>query len=120
MDKILNLMGLAMKAGAAKSGSLSVEEAVKSGKAHLLVMAEDASEGTKKQLTNMAGYRAVDLLSYGTKESLGRALGKEERSAVAITEAGFAKSIKEQILSVNTDKDAPKTKDSVYGGANEN
>lgn len=120
MDKILNLLGLAMKAGKAKSGSLSVEETVKSGDALLIIMAEDASAGTKKQLTNMAAYRNVELLVYGQKEELGRSIGKEERSAIAITDQGFAKNIKEQILSALADEDAPKTTDSVYGGANEN
>ena len=50
VDKILNLLGIAAKAGKIKSGSFAAEEAIKNKTAILLIMAEDASEGTKKTI----------------------------------------------------------------------
>ena len=46
-DRILNLIGLAMKAGKVVSGEFSVEKCIKSGKARLVIIATDASENTK-------------------------------------------------------------------------
>ena len=47
-NKILSLVGLAMKAGKVVSGEFSTEKAVKEGKASLVIVAEDASDNTKK------------------------------------------------------------------------
>ena len=51
-QKILNLVGLATKAGKTASGEFSTEKAVKSGKAHLVIVSEEASDNTKKMFTN--------------------------------------------------------------------
>ena len=48
-DKVLSLIGLAMKAGQVVSGEFSVEKCIKSGKAKLVIIATDASENTKKK-----------------------------------------------------------------------
>ena len=46
--KILNLLGLATKAGKIASGEFAAEKAVKSGKAHLVIVSEEASDNTRK------------------------------------------------------------------------
>ena len=51
--KILNLIGLATKAGKAPSGEFSTEKAVKEGKAAMVIVSEEASENTKKMFRNM-------------------------------------------------------------------
>ena len=56
-QKILNLIGLATKAGKTASGEFSTEKAVKSGKAHLVIVSEEASDNTKKMFTNMCTYK---------------------------------------------------------------
>ena len=80
--KILNLIGLATKAGKAPSGEFSTEKAVKEGK--------EASENTKKMFRNMCTYYEVPLYYFGKKEELGRAMGKEMRASLAIVDGGFA------------------------------
>ena len=47
-QKAMNLIGLATKAGKAVSGEFSTEKAVKTGKARLVVVSEEASDNTKK------------------------------------------------------------------------
>lgn len=54
-------------------------------------LAQDASKNTKKKFTNSAVYYELPLAEIGTKEELGRAIGAEMRSIIAITEKGFAK-----------------------------
>ena len=95
-DKILNLLSISAKAGKVKSGSFAAEEAIKNKSALLAIMAEDASDGTKKQFTNMTTFYEVQLITYSTKETLGRAIGKDERSIVCTTDESLTKAILEQ------------------------
>ena len=67
-DKILSMLGLAEKAGKLASGEFSTEKAVKSHQACLVVVAEDASDNTKKMFTNMCEFYEVPIYFYGTKE----------------------------------------------------
>ncbi len=98
-NKILSLMGIATKAGKTVSGEFSVERAVKDGKAVLVVVAEEASDNTKKMFTNMCKYYNVPLYIYGTKDELGKAMGKLMRASMAITDEGLGKALEKQIKS---------------------
>ncbi len=95
-QKILNLIGLATKAGKTASGEFSTEKAVKSGKAFLVVVSEEASDNTKKMFTNMCTYYKVPICYFGGKGELGHAMGKEMRASLAVTEEGFAKAVLKQ------------------------
>ena len=48
-DRVLSLIGLATKAGKCASGEFMTENETKSGKAVLVIVAEDASDNTKKK-----------------------------------------------------------------------
>ena len=98
-SKIFSSLGLATKAGKTQSGEFSTEKAVKSFKAFLVIVAEDASDNTKKMFTNMCTYYEVPCVIYGTKVELGHAMGKEMRASLAITDEGFAKMIQKQLAS---------------------
>lgn len=98
-SKIFSSLGLATKAGKTQSGEFCTEKAVKSFRAFLVIVAEDASDNTKKMFTNMCTYYEVPCVIYGTKVELGHAMGKEMRASVAITDEGFAKMIQKQLAS---------------------
>lgn len=89
-DKVLSLLGLAERAGRVRSGGFESEEAVKKGRARLIILAEDASENTCRNFADMGAYHRVPVVRYGTKEALGHCIGKAERSCLAVTDAGFA------------------------------
>ena len=89
MNKFFSLLGLCKRAGKLVAGEVAAEQAV------LLILAQDASKNTKKKFTNSAVYYELPLAEIGTKEELGRAIGAEMRSIIAITEKGFAKKLKE-------------------------
>ena len=71
-DKVLSLLGLAMKAGKVASGGFLTEKAVKSGHASLVIVSTTASENTKKQFRNMCTYYEIPLYFYGEAEELAR------------------------------------------------
>ena len=89
-DKVLGMLGLAQRAGKVKSGSFLTESAIVAGKAKLVIFhAGDLSE-TGRRLMRKAEEKHIPYLFYTDKESLGRALGKAERSCLAVTDPGFA------------------------------
>ena len=58
-NRVLSLIGLATKAGKTVSGEFSTEKSVKTGKGLLVIVAEDASENTKKKFRNMCSFYEV-------------------------------------------------------------
>lgn len=90
-DKVFGLLGLAAKAGKVQSGEFSTEKSVKSGKAFLVIVSEDASENTKKMFRNMCLFYEIPYYEFGGKEELGHALGKEIRASLAVLDEGFSK-----------------------------
>ena len=57
--KVLNLLGLATRAGKTASGEFMTEKAIKSGKAYLVIVSEEASDNTKKMFENSCAYYKV-------------------------------------------------------------
>lgn len=92
-QKVLNLIGLATKAGKTASGEFMTEKSVKTGKASLVIVSEEASDNTRKMFTNMCTYYKVPICFFGKKEELGHAMGKELRASLAIVDGGFANAV---------------------------
>ena len=97
LNKALSLISLATKAGKTASGEFCTEKEVKTGMATLVLVAEDASENTKKKFQNMCEFYEVPIYFYGDKDTLGHAMGKEFRASLAVTDPGFAKGIAKHI-----------------------
>ena len=93
LNKALSLISLATKAGKTASGEFCTEKEVKSGKAGLVIVADDASDNTKQKFKNMCEFYEVPIYFYGDKDTLGHAMGKEFRASLAVTDHGFAKGI---------------------------
>ena len=96
-DKVLSMLGLATRSRNVVSGGFATEQAVKSGKAYLVIIAEDASDNTRKKYSNMCEFYEVPYVYYSTKEVLGHAMGKEERTTLAVTDEGFADAIQKHL-----------------------
>lgn len=97
VERLISLLGLAQKAGKVASGELAVEKAVRSGKAKLVLVAEDSSESTKKGYRDISAFYQVTLIEQCTKEQLGACIGKSERAALAITDDGFCRAVLKHI-----------------------
>ncbi|MBO4695772.1 MAG: ribosomal L7Ae/L30e/S12e/Gadd45 family protein [Lachnospiraceae bacterium] len=92
-DRVLNMLGIARKAGKICSGEFQAEDAVRRGKACLVIIAGDAAKNSRKNMTDACAYYKVPAEFYGTKESLGRAIGCEFRAVVCVTDQGIADKI---------------------------
>ncbi|MCI8427522.1 MAG: 50S ribosomal protein L7ae [Lachnospira sp.] len=96
-DKTLSMLGLAQKAGKVASGEFSTEKAIKSGKASIVIVADDSSDNTKKMFKKMCDYYKVPVYYYSDKETLGHAIGKQFRASLAVIDEGFGKQIQKHI-----------------------
>ena len=96
-DNLYSFIGLAMKAGKLVSGETNCEKIIRSGKALLVIVSKDASANTEGKFKNACIYRKVPFYRFGEKEALGRLLGKDVRSVIAITDIGFARKLAEQL-----------------------
>lgn len=92
-QKIMNLLGMAQRAGRVASGDFAVTKAVQGNKVHLLLVAGDASAETRKRYEQMAAKAKIRIIYLGDREQLGHCIGKDFRAAAAITDAGFANAI---------------------------
>lgn len=79
-----------MRAGKLVTGDEGVFKAIRSGEAKLVILAEDASENTRKKFNDKCQYYGVPLLEMGTKAELGGSIGKEMRVILGVLDAGFA------------------------------
>lgn len=93
MSKIYGMVSLSMKAGKLAVGEERAKEAIKSGEAHLIIIADDASDNTKKKFSDMAAYRNVPLISIFDRYQFGRLIGKKFSVSAVVTDKGFADSI---------------------------
>jgi len=97
-DKVYSLVGLARKAGMLAVGQHSVERALKIQQARLVLLAEDASQNTRKKFTELAAKRGIPLRTYGKKTEWGHWMSREETAVLAILHDGFARAIETEIL----------------------
>lgn len=102
-DKVLSLLGIAARANYIASGEFQTEHAVKSGGAYLVIVAEDASENTKKRVRSMCEYYQVPMEIYATREKLGHCIGKEFRASLAVTDKGLAESVEKKLADKTTE-----------------
>ena len=98
-NKIYSLLGLCMRAGKLKSGEFATLEAIRRKTAEMVIISEDASDNTKKKFSDKCSYYNVPIFVFGNKEELGHAIGKDVRTSLAITDKGFAQSLRKNLLS---------------------
>ena len=96
-NKVLSLLGLATKAGKVASGEFSTEKSVKSGRGFLVLVADDASQNTRKKFQNMCDFYEVPIYFIANKEELGRFCGKEFRASLAVQDENFAKAMLKEL-----------------------
>ena len=96
-NKIYSLLGIAMRGRNLVSGEFQTLEAIKKGSAMLVIIAEDASDNTKKLFSDKCQFYQVPVFQYGNREELGRAIGKDLRSSVGVCDAGLADAVIRQL-----------------------
>ena len=102
-NRVFQMLGIAAKSGNVVSGEFSTEKAVKTGHAYLVIVSEEASENTNKMFANMTDFYEVPMYVFGTKEELGRCIGKEFRASLAITDENLANAVENKLKACKTE-----------------
>ncbi len=91
MDKALNYLALARKAGLAELGEEPVGAAARAQHARLIIVAEDAGDHTWRRAKSfVAGTNQVCLRLPFSKDDLGAAIGRTSLAIAAFTDAALA------------------------------
>ena len=95
--KIYSFLGLAQRAGKLVSGDDSTMLDIKKSRVKLVIVAEDASNNTKKLFKDKTSFRNIACVTYSTKLQLGLAIGKAPRAVMGIKDVSFADKVLELI-----------------------
>ena len=96
--KILNYLSLARQGGRAELGEEPVGAAARELKAHLILVASDASDHTWRRAKSCAaGTNQQTLRLKATKEELGFVVGRQSLAIAAITDAPLALAMVESL-----------------------
>lgn len=93
-EKALNMLGMATRAGKIITGEGLVLQAVRSQKVKLVFVANDASDNTRKKLTDKCSYYAIPCTMEFSQMEISQAIGRN-RMICGVSDAGFAKKMKE-------------------------
>ena len=91
MNKALNYIGIARKAGAIEIGETYSGAAIRAGKGKILILASDASDNAKHRAENYVNGTQTPLVALPfTKEELSEASGTNGFSMAVFTDVGLA------------------------------
>lgn len=95
-DRLLNMLGLAMRAGQLVTGEEAVVKEIRSQNAKLVFVAQDAGKNTHKKVQDKSNYYEISFFDGLTQTAISQAIGRP-RTVIAVMDAGFAKKMKELI-----------------------
>lgn len=92
-NKVYGLLGICAKAGELVSGTDVTTESVEKKKTKLVIVAEDCSEKTKKNIKFVCDKFNVPIQIYGSIEDISKSIGKKNRGIIGINNENLAREI---------------------------
>lgn len=89
-DEVLSVLGLARRANKTVIGFDSISKQAREGNVSLILLAKDCSEATKQSYLNKCRFYQIPCEEYGTVETIGKSVGKNNIAAIAVCDKGFA------------------------------
>jgi len=96
-NKIYGILGLASRARKVISGTDVVIEAIKKNSVGIVIIAEDASDKTKKNIKYYCEKYHIEYIVLGTIEENSRIIGKNNRAIIGVSDVNFANGIKKEV-----------------------
>ena len=84
-------LGLAFRAQKLKYGTTNVIKSIQTQVALLVIIAEDASDNTKKKIIDKCTYYNVDYKIKFQSKDISQAIGKRNIMVISILDSGFKK-----------------------------
>lgn len=92
-DRVLQLLGLAQRAGRLISGEEIVVEAIRKHQVKLVFLANDAANNLDKKVRDKSNTYQVEVVTAFSMLELSAAVGKS-RKVLGVTDAGFTKKMR--------------------------
>ena len=92
-DKILNLLGLACRAGKTVCGDGAAQKTLKKKSVPLLFLSADGGNDNVTKYRRLAERKGIVIIDTYTKDELGSAVGKAQNVIVLVDDKGFAAAI---------------------------
>lgn len=86
---------MAQRANKLISGEGFCVDAIRNHEAYVILLASDAGMNTTKKIIDKANFYQVKVINCFTSSELSKAIGKNNRMVIGVTDPGFAKKIKE-------------------------
>ncbi len=93
MENFLSTIGVALRAKKVVTGEDATVEAVRKGKANLVILGKDTGKSTTKKIKDKCLHYNVLVIEDYTISEISKAIGKSNRVVIAITDKGFAQSL---------------------------
>lgn len=97
VNKVYGLLGICSKAGKIISGTDIILENLVKKRVKLVIVAEDASEKTIKEMRYYCDKENVELLIYGNIFENSKSIGKHNKAVIGILDKNLADSLKKVI-----------------------
>jgi len=93
INRVMQLLGLARRAGAVAPGTEAVRQAIRGGHARLVLFAADASQVQLDKIGRTLHERRIPKARLGDRGMLGAAVGLAPLSAIAVTSTPLAEQV---------------------------
>jgi len=98
-DRVLSLLGLASRAQKLVLGENFVLEQLKHYPESIIFIASDSGQNITKKIQNKANTYQITVIRDYSSDELSRALGKEHRKLILVTDKGFCTKFMEYLNS---------------------
>ena len=96
MDKALSLLGIAKRANQISYGEVMME-AIRHKKCQVVLIAADASERSKKQITDKCSFYQIPFFVKYQATEISQAIGKSNIKSVCVNDGNLSKAIIETL-----------------------
>lgn len=95
--RILGMLGISAKAGKIVCGTDATIEDIERHKVKLVIVAENASEKTKKNIKYICDKNDVTILEFGNIDEISKTIGKDNKAIIGIKSKSLSKEIEKLI-----------------------
>lgn len=93
MNRFLNFLGLAKRAGKLLEGYNKCEEEIKRNKIHLFIFSDSISNRSKEKFVKYCEQYNIPYLDDFSKEDLGYSIGRSEINILGVTDKNMAEKL---------------------------
>ncbi len=90
MNNFYSMLGLCRRAGKLLPGRLTVEKGIAKSSVRLVIIAEDASENTKKKFISLCNSKNILYIIAGNMSYIGKSIGRDDTAVIGITDENLS------------------------------